>query len=299
MTTKISLKAPAAVLVAGGTGFLGSRLVERLLRRRSACVWVIARHPPPALPEGRVVFLRHDLARPLDGLDLPARIRTVFHCASPRDGTAAELFAPNVQGTHELLAYSARAGARRFIYVSSGGVSGYDDQPIPEDARPAPGSPHLMSKLAGELAVRSAETPVPSTIVRLFFHYGPGQRRGLIPLLCGRIIRGEPIVVGVAGAPALNPIHVGDAVRLLVRMGESRRPSPVVNLAGGEVINVRQLAERLARHLERRPVFRPDRSRRDHLIGDTRLLVRGYGRPKIGLDRGLAEFTRWWKGAGG
>jgi UDP-glucose 4-epimerase len=299
MTPKIALQAPDAALVTGGTGFLGSRLVERLLRRRSVCVWIIARHPPPALLDGRVAFVRHDLARPLDGLDLPTRIRTVYHCASPRDGTAAELLAPNVQGTLELLAYAARAKARRFVYVSSGGVCGYDDQPIPEDARPAPGSPHLMSKLAGELALRAAESSVPFTIVRLFFPYGPGQRRGLIPLLCDRIIRGEPVVVGVGGAPSLNPIHVRDAVRLLARMGEARRAGPVVNLAGREVTNVRALAERLARHLGRRPVFRPDRTRRDHLVGDTRLLLREYGRPSIGLDRGLAEFIRWWKDSRG
>jgi UDP-glucose 4-epimerase len=235
----------------------------------------------------------------MDGLDLPSRIRTVFHCASPRVGGAADLFAPNVQGTLELLDYAARAGARRFVYVSSGGVSGYHRRPIPEDARPSPSSAHLMSKVAGEQAVRAGSASLPFTIVRLFFPYGPGQRERLIPLLCGRLMRGEPIVVGIGGAPVINPVHVNDAVRLLARMGESAGPDEVVNLAGCEVASVRELAERLARHLGRRPVFRPDPSRRDHLVGDTRRLVNTYGRPAIGLDRGLAEFVRWWSRDGG
>jgi len=288
---------PADVLVAGGTGFVGSRLVERLLRRRTARIWVLARRRPRGLADPRVVFVTHDLARPLSRLRLPPRLRTVFHCASPRgaDATAAELFAANVHGTLGLLECAARAGARRFVYVSSGGVAGYRQTPIPETASPEPGSAYLMAKLAGELAVRASGSAVPATIVRLFFPYGPGQRHGLLPLLCRRLVRGEPIRIGRGGAPAINPVHVEDAARVLARIGDAARADSVINLAGPDVTNVQDLAMRLGALLGRRPLFRRDETRRDHLVADTRRLGRRYGRGMIHLDAGLSEFAEWWK----
>jgi nucleoside-diphosphate-sugar epimerase len=290
---------PNDVLVAGGTGFVGARLVERLLQRPSLRVWVVARRGPPPFDHERVLFRRHDLARPLARLRLPRRVCAVFHCASPPAGaSAAELFGVNVQGTLSLLDYAANAGARRFVYVSSGGVAGYRRRPIPETAPPRPGSAYLMAKAAGELAVRTAGSRVPTTIVRLFFPYGPGQRQGLLPLLCGRIAQGEPIQVGQGGAPRLNPVHVHDAARALARIGSAARSDAVINVGGREVLSVRQLALRLARHLGLRPVFERD-TRSLHLVGDTRWLRRRHAGWTVGLDRGLAEFARWWADADG
>jgi nucleoside-diphosphate-sugar epimerase len=289
------------VVVAGGTGFVGSRLVERLLRRRTTRVWIVGRREPASSADPRVVFLRHDIARPLRRLLLPPTIRAVFHCASPRgeDASVADLFGANLRGTIRLLDYAARAGARHFVYVSSGGVPGYRRAPIREAAHPDPDSSYLRAKLAGELAVRAAGSAVPTTIVRLFFPYGPGQREGLLPLLCRRLARGESITVGPGGAPSLNPIHVGDAARLLARIGSAGRPDPVINLGGPDVTNVRDLARRLGEHLGRGPVFRRDETRKGHLVADMRLLRRRYGRRMIPLDRGLSEFAAWWRAQGG
>jgi nucleoside-diphosphate-sugar epimerase len=283
---------PDHVLVTGGCGFVGSHLIEYLLEQDCARIWSVCRNPPRRR-DPRVRALSHDLAHPLASAEgLPKRLDLVFHCASPPSGSApADLQAANATGTLELLEYAERAGARRFVYVSSGGVSGYGRQPIPETAAPAPGTPYLEAKLAGEAAVLAHRGRVEATVVRLFFPYGPGQRHGLVPLLCERLRKGQPIVVGPGGAPRLNPIHVRDAVRLIHSAAVADTCEPLINVAGSEITSVRGLSRELARGMALRPRYRRDAAHALHLVGATELLHSRHGRDRIPLAAGLAELV--------
>jgi nucleoside-diphosphate-sugar epimerase len=285
---------PADALVTGASGFLGAHLVAELLRRPGRRVYVLSRHPTP-VRSPRVVVLAADVGRSLDGLPLPPRIGTVYHCASP-PGQSTDVRAlrdANVRGTRHLLAYAARARARRLVYVSSGGVCRRGAGAIREDSPLAPDTPYLEAKAAGERELVRAGGTVPTAVVRLFFPYGPGQRVGLVPRLCARLLAREPILVGAAGTPRLNPIHVRDAARLVRRIGTGPAEAVVVNVAGREVVSVARLARILAGHLGVRPVFEADGAPRPSLVGDLRRMRR-FGVPRLGLAAGLHGFVETW-----
>jgi nucleoside-diphosphate-sugar epimerase len=282
-------------LVTGASGFLGRHLVEELLRRGRGRVFALSRRPF-RFPSKRVTSLAHDLRRPLPRAALPARIGCVYHCASPpgRSRDLAALRAANVTGTLRLFAYAARSGARRFVYVSSGGVCRRGARPITERAPLSPDTPYLAAKAAGELALHLVAGPVPVAIVRLFFPFGPGQREGLLPRLCDRILRGEAVEVGRGGGPRLNPVHVRDAARLVRTIAASRAGDVVVNVAGRETLTLESLARALARHLGTGALFRGEKAARPSLAGDLRRLRR-YGLPRLGLEGGLRAFARAWR----
>jgi UDP-glucose 4-epimerase len=285
---------PRHVLVAGGTGFLGRALVGRLLQGTNARITVLSRRRHPGHPDARVTILTHDLGQSLASLPLPEKVDVILHGASqrgvsPSEVSALDLFAANVDGTFHLLDYAARAGARRLVYVSSGGVCGYQRRPIRESAHFAPLTPYLMAKLAGELAVR-AHAGVPTSIVRLFFPYGPGQAHGLIPLLSARILAQEPVLIGPRAEPAVNPVYVEDAARYLCAIALDDQAPPVVNVAGGEIVTMRTLATLLGGALGTRPVFREAPEQRLNLVGDLSLLVERYGPSGHRLAQGLHGF---------
>jgi nucleoside-diphosphate-sugar epimerase len=209
----------------------------------------------------------------------------IFHCASPVgvESRAEDVFRVNVGATVDLLDYAHAASAKRFVYLSSGGVVA-----DPLD------SAYLMAKHAGELAVRSCAGSIPFAIARLFFPYGVGQERGLVPRLCALISQGEPIAVGRGGCPILSPIHVEDVARVLLAIASDSRPLPIVDLAGRERIGLEALARRLAAELGRPPRFKRDR-RDVRLVGRAATAERRYGHNRMSLARGIADFVPWWQ----
>jgi nucleoside-diphosphate-sugar epimerase len=290
---------PPADIVTGVSGFLGNEILAELLPHARGRIFALSRRGSVP-PSRQVVAVAHDLVRPLPLGNLPARIDCVYHCASPPgDCTdASALRAANVDATLRLYDLAAQAGARRFVFVSSGGVCRRGARPISEDAPLAPQSPYLAAKVAGELALRLRGGPVPWAVVRPFFPYGPGQRRGLLPGLCERLFRGEPIRLGRGGGPRLNPVHVRDAARLIRVIALRSTGNVVVNVAGAETISLLGLCRTLAGHLGTRPNLEKDPAARPGLVGDLRRLRR-YGAPRRRLGPGLRSFAKAWRAARG
>jgi nucleoside-diphosphate-sugar epimerase len=133
------------------------------------------------------------------------------------------------------------------------------------------------------------EQRLSSVVVRYFFPYGPGQRAGIVPRLATTIASGRPVTLYQRGrVPHINPVFVADAADLTQR-ALSASTTLTVNCAGGDIVTVRELSQRIAAILGVRATFVPGR---DPSVGDMVASLtqsaRALGfKPRMSLDAGL------------
>jgi nucleoside-diphosphate-sugar epimerase len=279
------------ILLTGATGFIGRRLLPVLAERHD--VVVLARTTPE--DEAGVSWVRQDLAAGLDEDALPAQVDAVVHLAQSRHykefpERAEDIFAVNVQGTFRLLEYARRAGARRFVYTSTGGVYGHGSEHMEESHPVSPIDFYLRSKYAAELLVANYEGLLTTVVFRLFFVYGPGQDRMLVPTLRQRVVDGEEVRIQGDPGVRINPIHVDDAVRVFEpALGLER--GGTFNVAGDEAVTLTELVELLGEATGREPRIAHDldRAPAGDLLGDNGRMREQLGVvPRVGLREGLA-----------
>ena len=189
------------ILVTGGSGFLGSHIIEQLsqagrpvraLVRRSSDTKFLRTLSNVELVDGAIDD-RASLERAVSGVD------AVVHSAGlVKARNLDEFMRVNAQGTENLLAVCAPLGAslRRFVQISSitvGGPSDAQGNPVSVDSTPRPVTDYGRSKLAAELAVLAQKDRLKITIIRPPAIYGPRDREilaffksikmGVLPLL--------------------------------------------------------------------------------------------------------------------
>jgi len=280
------------VLATGATGLIGSRVLARLAPGHE--VFALARGTGPEL-EG-VEWIRADLSQPLKPAALPAAIDGVVHLAQSEryrdfpDG-ALDLFAVNVQSTAALLEYARGAGARSFVLASTGGSYAPSPEPVAEDAPLTTPGPYFRSKRMAELLVENYADELGGAILRFFFVYGPGGKL-LVSRLANSILANEEIVIDGDPGMAMNPIYVDDAAAA-VESALGLAEQATINVAGDEVVRVRELVELLAAELGREARIRPGGPAPGDLIAATTLMQELLAvSPQWGLDRGLKAVAR-------
>jgi len=240
-------------LVTGGAGFIGSHIVERLLREAS---WVRVldnfstgnRANLEFLPEvaraGRLEVIEGDLRdraqveRAADGIEV------IYHQAALASVQRsiqwpAEVNAVNIEGTLEVLEAARRAGARRVVFAGSSSVYGNAaDLPKHEEQRPVPLSPYAVTKLAGEEYMRVFHQVygLETVTLRYFNVFGPRQTAdseysAVIPIFLSQLKRGERPVIYGDGEQSRDFTYVGDVV-------EANLKAAVAPGAPGQTINI-------------------------------------------------------------
>lgn len=211
-------------LVTGGAGFIGSRVVRRLLAQEWEVVVL------DDLSMGRDENLPPEAELVVgDVLDaglvqrLVQRVDVVFHLAAVVSVRASvEKFVPdarvNLMGTLTLLEAAARARVGRFIFASSMAVYADSPAPIPiresYDTRPI--SPYGIAKLAAEQYIHTLapQFGFESVVLRYFNTYGSGQRFtpyvGVITIFCRRLLAGKAPVIFGDGEQRRDFVHVDD-----------------------------------------------------------------------------------------
>jgi nucleoside-diphosphate-sugar epimerase len=246
------------VLVTGATGFLGARLVHRLLS--GGCrVRVLVRSAAKAralTDRGAEIVLgditdRDNVRRAVDDATV------VYHLAGrlfvpgvPAD----EYYRTHVEGTTALLSACRDARTlRRFVHVSTTGVIGVTgDRPADEAAAIRPTNVYEATKAHAELAVRESWLDgFPAVIARPGLVYGPGDLH-LLPFFRS-VLRRRFRPVG--SRPVwLHPIYVDDLTDALLLCGHHRgAPGQCFNLAGREPVSLAGLAAAIARAGGTRP----------------------------------------------
>jgi len=280
------------VLVTGAAGFIGRRLVAELANRHT--VDGLVRSNDPSLPKG-VQTVVCDLTRPLENVGLPPKVDVVVHLAQSRHHrdfpeSSRDMFDVNVGSTQRLLEYARQAGARRFVYASSGGIYGYSADPVNEESPVDPIGYYQTTKYLGELLLKAYREFFSAVILRPFFVYGQGQARNMfLPRLAVSILEGRPIYLSGMNGIRLNPVHVSDAVRAFASAIELDGNN-VVNVAGPDVMSLREIVEAMAAFLGRVTVFdRVSTASTGDLIGDITRMTAVFGPPGVRLRDRLSE----------
>ena len=306
-------------LVTGAGGFIGSNLVEYLVRsgvRVRAFVRYNSRNDfglletcdPEVLDE--VEVFTGDLTNPeavvgaVEGceavLHLGALIPIPYSYRHPREYVAA-----NVVGTLNVLEASRRAAVSRIVQVSSSEVYGTAQTvPIPEHHPLNPQSPYAATKVAADqLALsywHSFQTPV--VIARPFNTFGPRQSaRAVIPTIISQALSRDVIELGDT-SPTRDFLYVGDTAAGIARCAEvSGIEGEVFNLGTGTEISVGELAKRVLALLDRDLPIVTDSERVRPPMSEVERLVSDYSkaetvlewRPETDFEDGLRRTISW------
>lgn len=244
-------------LVTGATGFIGSRLTERLAKLDYEVAAFGAERTPleaarrQALEAAGIPVAVGTLEdRPLLA-ELAAGADVAFHLAAAQhESNVGEVYfyMVNVDGTRRIAEVCAAAGVRRFVYGSTIGVYGSAAaSALHEESPLRPDNAYARSKLEAERVVRSFGSEVPSTIIRIAETYGPGDGRLL--KLFKAIDRGVFPMIG-SGANEHQPVYVDDLVEGLVLASKCEEAAgQTVILAGAEILPTLRMAELVAEAL--------------------------------------------------
>jgi len=310
--------------VAGGAGFIGSHLCERLLAEGATVLCVDnlitgSRANVQQLHDNpHFTFIEHDVIEPLD-VDADA----VFHLASPASPNPAsprsyiahaiETALANSAGSHRLLEL-ARHNSARYLFASTSEVYGdplVHPQPETYFGHVNPNgfrSCYDESKRFGEALAMSYRRTygMDIRIVRIFNTYGPRcdpEDGRLIPNFVTQALSGEPITVYGDGSQSRSLCYVSDLVEGMLRMMTSDTASgEVVNLGNPREHTVLEYAELIRKlcRAESEIVYQPlrtpdDPSRRQPDITKAGVLL-GW-KPRVVLEDGLMRTIEWYRAA--
>lgn len=202
-------------LVTGGTGFLGRKIVSRLLAQGRS-VRVLARKPAPDLVALGVTFHQAELENASSLDEACAGISTVFHVAAKVGvwGPYEAFHRTNVLGTQRLLAAAQKQGVRGFVYTSTPSVvyNGRDlagaNESLPLTTS-CPSAYPVTKALAEAEVLRNNSTGFRTTALRPHLIWGPGDPH-LVPRLLERASKGRLRIVG-SGANRVDMVHVENA----------------------------------------------------------------------------------------
>ena len=239
------------VLVTGGSGFIGSHVVDKLADAGFE-PRIYDLQPSPHHEPGSVDIVVGDL---FDHETLCAAMEdcdTVVHLAAYADvGIVADepvdAEACNARGTLAVLE-AARATGTRVVYGSTIWVYGASGDGLIDEDAPLGLPDHLYtaSKLAGEMYCSSYEElyDVPCTILRFGIPYGPRARpAAVIPIFVSKALKGEPLTIAGDGLQTRRFVYVEDLAEGVVAGVKHEGETRVFNLAGDEMVTIRELAD--------------------------------------------------------
>jgi UDP-glucose 4-epimerase len=238
------------VLVTGGSGFIGSHVVDSLIAAGHAPLIYDLRESPyhPDVPA--VIADLDDLdrlAEALDGCD------AVLHLAASADvnevlADPVEAERRNARGTLHVLEAARRAGVRRVVYAST--IWAYSDTPADchDESLPLHPPAHLYTatKLAGELYCHAYGElyGLEHTVLRFGIPYGPRARpAAVIPAFTAKALAGEPLTIAGDGSQSRRFVYVEDLADGVVRALAPCAANRTYNLVGDEDVTIREIAD--------------------------------------------------------
>lgn len=288
-------------MVLGAGGKMGLHLCLMLRKamqkggatgRVTAVSRFVSLHDRNLFEQGGVATLTCDLCNPAE-LAALAPVENVVFMAGAKFGTSGQpdlLRQMNVE-MPERVAHHFRSS--RITAFSTGCV--YSFVPVTsrgstEDSETEPVGDYAKSCLGREQAFRSAAREFQTRLALIRLNYSVEFRYGVLVDIATRVLRGEPVDVGCGH---VNVIWQRDAVAQTLLAHEHASPDPfIINIAGPEILRVRDVAKRFGDILDREPVFTSEEAPTAWL-SDASLARRLFGPPETGVDQMISWIAAW------
>ncbi len=308
------------VLVTGSDGFIGSHLVEELVKKgyqvkafvyyNSFNTWGWLDTLPEEVMKSVEIF-QGDIRDP-NGVEEAMRgVDAVFHLAAliaiPYSYHSPDTYVDtNIKGTLNVLQAARKLNTKRVLVTSTSEVYGTAQYVPIDEKHPFQGqSPYSATKIGAdrlaESFYRSFQLPV--TIVRPFNTYGPRQSaRAVIPTIIMQLLSGSTEIKLGSLTPTRDFNYVKDTVHGFIAIFQSDRTiGEEINIATQKEISIGQLAKELidqinpqARILCDEQRLRPEKSEVNRLLGCNEKILRLTDwKPEYSMEKGLAETIKF------
>lgn len=293
------------VLVTGGSGFIGSHVVDKLKEKG-----VEVRVYDGIMPSYRTdiefyqgsILDTSALGFAMNGVDV------VFHLAAVAD--VKDVYnephyseSINVRGTINVLEAARKVGIKRIIYGSTTWVYSEADTDKVDESTPLHAPTHLYTatKLAGEYYCQAYIKlyNMEITILRYGIPYGPRARDGaVIPIFVKKALNGEPLTLAGDGSQFRKFIYVEDLAEGNVLALKTIAKNKIYNLDGKEKISIKQIAETIQKILGNVKIkyvpARPGDFSGKEISSELAKRELSW-EPKTSFEEGVRRYIEWFK----
>lgn len=302
------------VLVTGAAGFIGSHLVDELLRRDYQ---VLAMDDLSGGFRDNVdadaIFVEGSVTdhRQVDKVFDEFRPRYVYHLAAyAAEGLSHFIrrfnYVNNVVGSVNLVNAAVKFEAEHFVFASSIAVYGSAQLPMTEEIKPQPEDPYGVGKYAVEQDLQAAWEVfgLPYTIFRPHNVYGERQNiadryRNVIGIFMNQLMQGKPATIFGDGEQSRGFTYIGDITPILAEAPTNpQAQNEIFNLGADTPVSLNQLVQEVARVMEVVPEVRylPARHEVAHAYADHSKVREAFGvedGAETSLQQGLARTWPW------
>ncbi len=298
-------------LVTGGSGFIGSHLVDTLVDRGDIVTVVDLVEPAPDRRNAKATYILCDIRdRKLEQIVVDVAPEIVFHLAAHIDDRASVLdpmmnAEHNELGSINVFESAKRAGASSIIFASSCAAYGLPEAiPVKESAAVHPQTPYGISKFAAEAYLNSYAIRYGIHAVSLRFAnvYGPRQygnkEAGAIAIFTEKLLHGESPFLNGDGTTTRDYVFVHDIVAALIAASASTE-SGVYNVGTGREVSTNALFKMIAGELGTDILSTPRPEVKDAVTRmslDTATIRKAmFWQSTVELEEGIRETIAWYR----
>ena len=290
-------------LVTGGAGFIGSNLVDRLVKLGHQVIVLdnlsTGRLSNFLQVKNKIEFVNVDVTNSENSIgQYFHNVDWVFHLAGLADIVPSiknpnSYFQTNVKGTLNILEASKKIKIKKLIYAASASCYGIPDKyPTDEKSKIDPQYPYALTKFLGEqLVIHWAKVyHMPNISLRFFNAYGPRSRTtgaygAVFGVFLAQKLAEKPLTIVGDGKQTRDFIHIFDLVDAMVKVAENGKNGEVYNVASGQETSINSVADIIGGNkikIPKRP-GEPDRS----LADISKIKAHFNWQPKVTINEGI------------
>lgn len=284
------------ILVTGGEGFIGKKLVNRLIKEK---------HNVISLDKTNSADIIADLSDENFNFDCVDNIDYIFHLAA-QPGGYFSLKNPyidgkwNCLGTINVVKLAQKLKVKKLIYISSMAIYGNQELSSEEHSKHDPISFYGVSKFTGELYTKLIyeHSNIPYTIFRLFATYGSGQdlnnkHQGILSIYLDQALNKDTVEITGHKNRVRELVHVDDVIEALILSFNQKTNNEIYNVSNSESLTPEIIINKISKALDKPLKIKEidgyvgDQT---HITSTTNKLQDLGWEPKINIKEGIEEF---------